>query len=159
MDETSFQWAGSDTKRAGAWKATVYLCKGTKELGLLVQAKTSHFVATSVVARKALEKRFQRLGMEAKQHARRWGHEHTGRRAKKTIEKSVASGGAVDRAPKWKALRRGSVSGVSEVAVVTLRSLAGIVAGHPQQGRSLTRCLATQQQELMDPIFDATADL
>ena len=74
MDDTSLQWVGQNLARAGdLWNATVYLCKMTKDLGLFMQAKKSHVVATSMEAQRALDKYFQKMRMEPKPHARNLG--------------------------------------------------------------------------------------
>eukprot|EP00959_Pyramimonas_sp_CCMP1952_P419132 8779573-Pyramimonas_sp.AAC.1 len=80
--------------------------QGAKDLGLVAQAKISHFVATSTEAQRALEKRFQKLRMQPNSHARNLGHASLGSRAKRTSEKKWLHN-ASGRELKWRASRPG----------------------------------------------------
>eukprot|EP00959_Pyramimonas_sp_CCMP1952_P043047 900721-Pyramimonas_sp.AAC.1 len=104
MDDTGRQWTGEDPKQSKVLFAAVkYFTQGAFELGLVIQAAKSGCVATTAAAKKVTALFVKRLRMKMYPHMRNLGHDLSGPKAKRVIEKKRMAG-LMARKPKLRAL-------------------------------------------------------
>ena len=107
MDDVSFQWIGSLAKYAGVvFNAVTAFAGYTRQLGFLLQASKSGYLASSTEAARAVKSRAARLKLQAFRTARYLGHDtFAGGTAHRALERKRL-GAVLGRRGRLRALRR-----------------------------------------------------
>ena len=101
MDDVSFQWIGRLAKYAGVvFNAVTAFAGYTRQLGFLLQASKSGYLASSTEAARAVKSRAARLKLQAFRTARNLGHDtFAGGTAHRALERKKFGGGAWEAGP------------------------------------------------------------